>query len=399
MKRSLILCFATLSWITAAAALNAQPSYAVRDSAGVRIVENERGNWARPWTIRETPLTRIEGPQGTPGDGPGLIVAGARLSDGSVVVLDVRMGQVRWYSPSGTLLPPVGPFFVPLHLLSLPGDTVVVVDAPDFFQARLSVFAPDRTTARSFYIPGEVQPVSRFADGAYLLRTRSMWPQAAESPARTERLPIEVGRVAEGAGSMERLDLVAGPEVEIGPSGRDEAGFTRRSRPFGRDAVVAGHASGWVIGDTDRAQLELRRTDGGLETVTRWRAPARDVTAADIEADRARTVRAVTNPSVRASMESRWTLRPAPPETMPVLGSVLLDSAGNVWVERYVPPAETSAGHLDVIDPSGIWLGTVQTPAGLRALAVGDDWLLGVIRSESGPETVVVLAIDKGLLP
>jgi hypothetical protein len=392
MNRSLILCFATLSWVSVApAALIAQSSYTVRDSAGVRIVENQRGSWARPWTLRETPLTRIEST-------PGFISAGSRLSDGSVVVLDVG-SSVRWYSESGALLPSVGSFTVPLHVFTLPGDSVVVVDMPDFLQAHVSVFTPDRRLARAFFIVGQVQPVSRFANGAYLLKSRSMWAQTAESPARTERLPVEIGRFIEGTGGMQQLHLVSGPETEIGPSGRDDAGFARRARPFGRDAIVAGHASGWVLGDTDRAELELRRPDGIVEAVTRWGAPARDVTAADIEADRARVAGRVTNAAVRARMESRWTLQPAPPETMPVLGSVLLDGAGNVWAERYVPPAETTAGLIDVIDPSGVWLGTVQTPPGLRALAVGNDWLLGVIRSENGAETVLVLAIDKGPAP
>ena len=401
MKRSLVPCFVTLSWIAVgAAALTAQPTYMTRDSAGVRIVENERPMWTRPWTIREAPVTRIEveAPMGVPSDETGFISAASRLSDGSIVVLDVSMGLVRWYTPSGELLPSGGrgPFFVPVHLFGLTGDSIVVVDMPNPPQTRITVIASDGTTARTFNVRGEGQPVSRFANGEYLLRSGSMFPQAAESPTRVERLPAEIGRIAEGAASMGQLGLVSGPEVEIGPSGRLENGFARRSRPFGRDAIVAGHASGWVLGDTDRAELELRGSDERLEILARWPAPVREVTAADIDADRARRVRAVTNPAVRARMESRWALQPAPHETMPALGTVLLDSAGNVWAERYVPPAESAAGLLDVIDPSGVWLGTVQMPPGLRPLAVGDDWLLGVIRSENGPETILVLSIDKG---
>jgi hypothetical protein len=41
-------------------------------------------------------------------------------------------------------------------------------------------------------------------------------------------------------------------------------------------------------------------------------------------------------------------------------------------------------------------LGTVQAPSGVRALAIGDDWMLGSVRGEAGDEAVLVLAIDKG---
>ncbi|MDE2795313.1 MAG: hypothetical protein OXL34_10885 [Gemmatimonadota bacterium] len=56
---------------------------------------------------------------------------------------------------------------------------------------------------------------------------------------------------------------------------------------------------------------------------------------------------------------------------MVVLDSILLDVAGNLWVEPFaVYGSEMSP--FDVYTPDGTWLGSVAMPPGLILRAVGE---------------------------
>lgn len=382
--------------LLAADTLGAQSTFTVRDSAGVRIVENVRPAWTRPWVIGEQPITRIGG-MGQPEQELSTVVSATRLSGGSIVVADAGPRGVSRYSSTGVFLGRLpGTFTSPFTVFALPGDSIATVDIP---QGPLSIHAADGTLVRTVHIYGEALPISRFADGRYLMSGWAGWPLYAEGPARVERLPMEVALLTEGAGDARQLLLIPGPEVEVGPSGSfgpdGGARIVRRARPFGRMGVVAANATGWVLADTERAEIQFRRPSGELATVARWPAQARAVTPEDIETDRALRVSRQRDPAVRARMEASWDQQPPSHATMPVLANVLLDSEGNAWAEHYAAPGETAPGRFDVIDPRGGWLGTVQGPPGLIAIAVGDDWLLGLIRDEFGPDTLLVLSIDK----
>ena len=94
-----------------------------------------------------------------------------------------------------------------------------------------------------------------------------------------------------------------------------------------------------------------------------------------------------------------WRKRPMS-STLPVLESILLDAAGNLWVEPHtvygaaVPPPEVYA-------PDGTWLGTVALPSGRGGLLanggleIGDDYVLGVWRGGQGVEYVRMYALEK----
>ena len=399
MRILLVLGVGVVSCLAGADVLSAQASSTVRDSSGVRIVENERGAWTQPWVIREAPITRVEVASGLPDYQASGIAGAVRLSDGTIVVASFQTNELRWYTASGELLRRMGGgrFQLLGHVFLLPGDSVGAVD---LLQGRLTVLGPDDAVGRTVHIYGNAMPYSRFADGRYLMKSDWGYPSGGQPPIRVDRNWLEVHLFSEGAGDPQQVLMVPGLEVVVGPAGSPQRDGTPRfyigPRRFGRNALTAANPSGWVIGDTERAEVHFRRPSGELATIARWNRVPRRVTPEDDEADLAQRLTRWPDPAVREQWLNALVQQPAPPETMPVFGSLVLDPQGNVWAEQYAPPAETPTGRYDVIDSSGVWLGTVQALPGVRVIAVGDDWLLGQVRDEAGVETVLVLAIDKG---
>ena len=127
------------------------PAVTIRDSAGIRIVENHAPEWAAAdfWTIDPEPVIVIGGDPAVAratADSVHLIwrVEGLnRLSDGRVAVLSSGDKSLRLFEPSGRLSKSIGragegpgEFNHPGFLQVLPGDILAVwsdsLDFPDF---------------------------------------------------------------------------------------------------------------------------------------------------------------------------------------------------------------------------------------------------------------------------
>jgi hypothetical protein len=94
------------------------------------------------------------------------------------------------------------------------------------------------------------------------------------------------------------------------------------------------------------------------------------------------------------------------PDTLPALGSALLDEAGAIWVCSFRPPIDFStalAGESDwrqedvwhVLDPDGNPIARVRLPPETRLLAVRSDRVIVVTRDDLAAQTVRILAINK----
>ncbi|WP_425153650.1 hypothetical protein [Candidatus Palauibacter sp.] len=89
--------------------------------------------------------------------------------------------------------------------------------------------------------------------------------------------------------------------------------------------------------------------------------------------------------------------------TLPILRSIRLDEAGNLWVEPFFG-AGIDVGPFEVFAADGTWLGSISVPAGLErgfipdfapGLEIGDDYLLGVWSDAQGVEYVRLYSLDK----
>ena len=75
----------------------------VRDSAGIRIVENSTGQWESKdqWYLGSAPLIDIGGETGDPNSELYRVVGALRLDDGRIVIANGGSHQLRFYDPSG----------------------------------------------------------------------------------------------------------------------------------------------------------------------------------------------------------------------------------------------------------------------------------------------------------
>jgi hypothetical protein len=87
-------------------------------------------------------------------------------------------------------------------------------------------------------------------------------------------------------------------------------------------------------------------------------------------------------------------LRAVPyPEITPVYRSLLLDPAGNLWLENYHP--NDTPARWNIVDGTGAWIATLITPSNLRLTDVESDQIIGVVMDSLGVERVQANLIRK----
>ena len=386
---------------TADAASGAQSSFTVRDSAGIRIVESTEPAEDRPWVISDSPLFQVGNVSGRPEYELYRVRGALRLSDGSIVIANSGTGELRWYSLTGEFLHSAGgtgegpgEFLALASVFHLADDSTAAWDRR---LRRLSIFGANGAFVRSLQLPvlGPA-PVGRFADATYLL-SPSGFVIGASGPPRVERLPLDIYRYPEPEGPAEQLARLSGYEVVVTANeGGRGMRFARNPRQFGRNTFVAGGPSGWIVADNDRTEIQFRAPHGDLTVLARWTLPRRSVTARDLEADIAARVAQRDSPAGRRAARQLWERQPDPPSTMPAFDyPLLLDSEGNVWVKEYTPPAEDDANRFYVFGPDGVWLASPEVPVGMRPLAIGSDYVIGVGQGEFDVEVVSVHRLEK----
>jgi hypothetical protein len=116
---------------------------------------------------------------------------------------------------------------------------------------------------------------------------------------------------------------------------------------------------------------------------------------ADGEFDRVmqQSLEQATSPEARARAELRYQQMPRH-ESFPAFGEVMLDAAGNVWVMDYERPGIEQRSWR-VFDREGFLIARVVTPAELRLLEIGDDYVLGVHQDDLHVERVRLYRLEK----
>lgn len=398
-----------LAWLLAGAGLagcgaaDGGPAVAVRDSAGVRLVDSRRA--AADWTVDGSPSVAIGTADGAAEYQLSRVRGAVRLSDGRVVVADGDTRRLRWYDAAGRHLadaggPGGGPgeFAFLEGVVPYRGDSVAAWDPES---RRLSLFGPDAAFARSATVEGiEALSVSlrgALADGTLLLELSGS---------------LE-GLLAGGEG--ERRDTVT--YVRATPAGAvtdtlavraDQEHVTRRMGPvvsrqpvlFGRDSHVAAGGGQVFVGESDGYRIDVLRPDGALRTSIRRPGEPRPVRGEDRE--RAREAARQRGERTREQL-SRAAGSAVPPSaddlpersTMPAFDQLLVDAEGFLWV-RDARVVAGDPGRWSVFSPDGAWQATVTTPAGLDVFQVGRDWILGRSRDEWEVESIRLHRLRRG---
>jgi hypothetical protein len=365
----------------------------VRDSAGITIVENATGVWDEgdAWRVAETPALAIGTVEGPEEQQLFRVMAALRLADGRIVVVNNGTYELRFYDHEGN------------HLFSSgregegPGEfrtlqTAWFLDdslfAYDWRQFRVSVFATTGEFGRSF----NLAPMSDgtrpylenlFADRALLARRMT---GARERTSGQDT--VTLFRYSLEGQPLESLGRFADDEQYIGRDGNTVFSI---SRPFGRAGRWALHGDRVYYGSSDTYQIEVYASAGVLERIVRLAIPNPPLTSDEIRAyeDERRENLTRASPQFRELYQSVEL-----PDTKPAHGELLVDATGNLWVAEYRRRREDQS-IWRVFDPTGQYLGVVETPEGGRIFQIGDDYLLGMWRDDLDVEQVRLFTVEK----
>jgi hypothetical protein len=156
-------------------------------------------------------------------------------------------------------------------------------------------------------------------------------------------------------------------------------------------------------------RIDVFRLDGTLKrTITRAWKPT-PVTAADIEEYGNTFVNALsengsTSPQFRAFRQKRLD-QTTFAKQMPAFGPLRVDTEGNLWVQDGRPVVKkvgdgfgavnADPTRFDVFDRAGVWLGSIVTPARLRVMDIGKDYIAGSYVGDDDIETVRLYRLRK----
>lgn len=409
MRRLQLLSFVFLALVASACSGSERrpaTEASVRDSAGIRIVDNAGPAWSESsaWRLAEAPsldLGRLDGPAETQFFQVG---SGARLSDGSFVLGSFGSHDLRRFAADGTHLWTVGregegpgEFAGLVQVAAGAGDTILTYD---FRQRRISRFAPDGTFLDSRPLEGPTDAGFAFveellSDGSAVFTFRE-FGQNDGPPTEGEVSRDTLGVWVAGPGADAReLGRFPGPEMVVLQSGQTEGGFTISigGTPFGRSTEVTGGPSGVWIGDTERFEIRRYGFDGGLEQIVRRAFDPVMVDDALIERALDEELEDAEDDNDRRAARRRWENTPVP-ETLPAFESLLVDRDGNLWAQSFEVPGAPERT-WSVFTPEGRWLGEIRFPDRFRPLEIGVDYVLGRFGDELDVEHIQLWELVK----
>jgi hypothetical protein len=361
---------------------------AVRDSAGIEIVETPRAVMeALPeWTL-EAELD-LGGVDAQP-EHQFFRVNGARLlRDGGVAVVNSGTQEIRFFDASGGLQASTGrdgdgpgEFRFPTGLFALPGDSLLVFDRR---LRRISLIGPDHGVSRSATLEGVQPNVFQIGilPGATLLiesMTFTLPSSATPEDGRAELLLFgldgtQVGRIGD---FHERWWVRSGESV-----GNPALG------PFTTFAVVGSDV--WV-GTAEDYEVRSLDRDGTTTRISRWWGPDRAVTAAD-RGDWLAARLAEADEAEQASVREAAASQVFADEKAAYYG--ILGMRRNLWIMGFQPFPEETRRWL-ILDDQGRPRAFVIAPSTFRVRDVVDGRVAGTIDDQLGVEHVVIYRIVK----
>lgn len=391
LRHAAVVGTAILPLLTACGSNAAPEAVAVRDSAGVAIVESAAPAWAADegWRVDARPSLEIGTEEGEEPYLFSRITGAVRMSDGRIAVADRGAKQVRLFDAAGRHVLSVGregsgpgEFGSVDRLTRAPGDTLVAYDG---MQNRATVLTPDGRFVRVAGMPtagdAPLRYAGRFGDGSLLLSRPAMLTPDARPGLRRDTLAYF--RSDASTGRADGISRLPGSETFVVAQGTGTTGY-RRALTTEPVALTSGDSLFFATGE-DLA-VDVLGADGRLRRRIRAAVPTREVSAEDRARFREQMLEGSRGPA-RARLEAMLANMPFPP-ALPALERLLVDDAGNLWASEYRRPGEMAGERWKVIDRSGRWLGVVEMPQGFRATHVGRDFVLGITRDSVNVERV-----------
>lgn len=370
------------------------PTAAVRDSAGVTIVENQEGipPDGGGWSLAASPSLVIGGLDGPEDSGLYRVRGAARLPDGRIAVANDGSLEVKIFGVDGAQLASLGGEgqgpgeFNSVTLTGRLGDTLVALDRR---LRRVSLVHPDEGFVRSFTI---AEPVTEFPLGGWFFESGSVL---------IEDLSLSAdGGFEDGFGRrparLKSCDLTGALHSDFGElPGSEEFTITRQgehgtaigisSVPFGKSPQVAVAGDRLFFGSQDSYEISVFDSRAALRTLVRLaRSPVR-VTDSDLAAYISAELEGSDEEKARAERE-RFEQMPMM-EFRPAHGAISADREGFLFVEEFRAPGMESIP-VNVFDPDGRLVGRFEISADTEILEIGPGYLLALYEDSMDVEFV-----------
>jgi hypothetical protein len=399
----------------AACAEGPDPAFvSVRDSAGVKIVEN-RGEGDRPatgWVVSDAPTLRIGTRDGMPAEQFTAIGGATRLSDGTIVVLEESVSEVRFFDSNGTHLATrgglgegPGEFRYARGLVRGPADSIYVHAAAT---RGLTVFTSEGDFARvdipdfaELWSRFEANPSCRamplFADGTFL--SCAVAPELPTLESRVEtglrpRTGFRIVRLHRDTARADMLGLWLGSQafhIVEGPwrTARSHVFFPTSHLAVGADPMrlylARNPAYDIEVWDPDGKLLRrIRRLDARLAPTEDERAEGWQVLTGTMD-----------EPFMSGALVRRILADFPVPDSVPAVAGLTSGPNGELWVKRGPVLPSTTTSRFDVFDDGGVYLGEVTLGLPVELLEVGDDHLLAVFKDEYDIPYLLMYHLDR----
>ena len=395
------LCLLSLALLSACSSGGGSFTAAVRDSAGVQIVENTDFAWpgGQGWQLSETPLLDIGVLEGDSMYQLYQVAGALKLNDGRIVVANAGSYELRFYDSNGEFLNAVGrqgggpgEFGGLLWVRGYPGDSLIVYD---WRNRRVSFFDDEGNFERSFQMQflakGGGFPIYTgvFPDLSLMVAVQEFL-MSGEMKTELRRDTVVYLRTDPEGTLTDTLGALPGGEVYTNvDEGRAVAGV----RPFGRypQQVVSG--DGFYYGSSDAYEIDYYDVKGRLKRIIRRAQPLLQITAEDIELYKQEQIEEAGVEGATQMIERLMATVPFP-ETMPPYSNFAVDVDDNLWVADYRRPGDEQP-RWTVFDPAGQMLGVVVTPERFTIHQIGTDFVLGSWADEMDVEHVRLFELAK----
>jgi 6-bladed beta-propeller len=390
--------------------------HAVRDSAGIEIVENHLPLWSedQAWKLDPVPIIDIGG--GTDQASQLFRVEDIVDLGDRFAVLHASAGQVLLFDTAGALLraigrPGEGPGeFARLRgIYGCEGDTIVADDV-----ARVGIFDLDGNFVRTHPIAsstGEDLPrmLGSSAECSTVLATGTS--TVGPAPGQVGRRTSTVFWTRIDRARRDTIGQFAGQEL-LGAV--IEGNPTAMYLPWGADGVTAVANDRYYYGTSDVAEVRVYDRSGALTRIIRWPIEPQPISSRIRSIYSAKRDWLLERFPQGAALMPRLEELQALPQRMPFFRAFLVDDESRLWVRkypefiagrpdlfdrdvplRYTPPPGDVPETYWVFDAQGRWLGQVETPAELAVRSVEQNRVTGVWRDELDIEHVRVYRLNK----
>jgi hypothetical protein len=356
----------------------------VRDSAGIRIVENRVQNGAVPvYAELGEPDLEIGVVDGDPAYAFESIVGVASLPGRALVVAEGGGArQLRIFDAAGAHLRSIGregrgpgEFVALTNLAVVSGDTIWAWDSRT---RRMTAFRSDGTFAATATLASGVcctRRVSRFSDGSFLDYRQAPLPLGGFG---IQRLGVEAWRFDAQGSPTDSLLTLPGPEafLERNPQG----GIMVAPVPMGRS--VSHGATKWqvVVAASDAYRLVHRSATGNPTMIVTAPDLERPFAPGEVEELLEKSIADCSSalcPGITERMFEAYEV----PETRPAFSELIFDALDHLWVAEWEPDGTPVTG-WHVFSSDGELLGRVAVPPGLEVHEIRADYVLGVVTNE-----------------